>query len=215
MAIQVKICGINSRPALAAAIEGGAAFIGLVFYPPSPRCVDLDQAAALAAAVPDGVVRTGLLVDADDAAIAAILKRVPLDMLQLHGGESPARVRDIRARFGRPVMKVVKVAGAEDVAAADAYGGAADRLLFDAKPPKGMLGALPGGNAVSFDWHLLAGRRWPLPWMLSGGLTAGNVAEAAAVSGAPAVDVSSGVEDRPGVKNPEKIRAFLKAARGL
>jgi len=215
MAIQVKICGINSRPALAAAIEGGAAFIGLVFYPPSPRCVDLDQAAALAAAVPDGVVRTGLLVDADDAAIAAILKRVPLDMLQLHGGESPARVRDIRARFGRPVMKVVKVAGAEDVGAADAYGGAADRLLFDAKPPKGMLGALPGGNAVSFDWHLLAGRRWPLPWMLSGGLTAGNVAEAAAVSGAPAVDVSSGVEDRPGVKNPEKIRAFLKAARGL
>ena len=215
MAIQVKICGINSRPALAAAIEGGAAFIGLVFYPPSPRCVDLDQAAALAAAVPDGVVRTGLLVDADDAAIAAILKRVPLDMLQLHGGESPARLRDIRARFGRPVMKVVKVAGAEDVAAADAYGGAADRLLFDAKPPKGMLGALPGGNAVSFDWHLLAGRRWPLPWMLSGGLTAGNVAEAAAVSGAPAVDVSSGVEDRPGVKNPEKIRAFLKAARGL
>jgi len=214
MAIQVKICGINSRPALAAAIEGGAAFIGLVFYPLSPRCVDLDQAAALAAAVPDGVVRTGLLVDADDAAIAAILKRVPLDMLQLHGGESPARLRDIRARFGRPVMKVVKVAGAEDVAAADAYGGAADRLLFDAKPPKDMKGALPGGNALAFDWQLLAGRSWPVPWMLSGGLDAGNVAEAVRISGANAVDVSSGVEDRPGVKNPDRIRAFIAAAKG-
>ena len=215
MALEVKICGINSRPALAAAVDGGAAYIGLIFYPPSPRYVDIAQAATLAAAVPDRVTKVGLLVDADDALIANLVARVPLDMLQLHGGESPARVAEIRSRFGRPVMKAVKIANADDVAGAEAYCGAADRLLFDAKPPKGMTGALPGGNAISFDWRLLAGRRWPLPWMLSGGLHAANVAEAVAVSGTPAIDVSSGVEDRPGAKNPEKIRAFLKAAQAL
>ncbi len=215
MTIDVKICGINSRPALAAAVDGGAAFVGLIFYPPSPRYVEIERAAALAAAVPDGIKKVGLLVDAEDAMIAGILARVPLDMLQLHGGETPARVAEIRSRFNRPVMKAVRIAAADDVARAEAYCGAADRLLFDAKPPKGMTGALPGGNAISFDWRLLAGRRWPLPWMLSGGLSAGNVAEAVAVSGTPAVDVSSGVEDRPGVKNPDKIRAFLKAARVL
>jgi len=215
MAIDVKICGINSRPALAAAIDGGAAYVGLIFYPPSPRYVATEQAATLAAAVPEGVTKVGLLVDADDALIARIVARVPLDMLQLHGGESPARVAEIRDRFARPVMKAIKIADAEDVAGAEVYCGAADRLLFDAKPPKGMTGALPGGNAVSFDWRLLAGRRWPLPWMLSGGLNAGNVAEAVGISGTPAVDVSSGVEDRPGVKNPEKINAFLKVARTL
>ncbi len=215
MAIDVKICGINSRPALAAALDGGAACIGLVFYPPSPRYLSVEQAAALAAAVPGGVTKVGLLVDADDALIASIVAHVPLDLLQLHGGESPARVAEIRERFGRPVMKAVKIADAGDVAGAEAYCGAADRLLFDAKPPKGMTGALPGGNAVSFDWRLLAGRRWPLPWMLSGGLNTGNVAEAVGISGTPAVDVSSGVEDRPGAKNPEKISTFLKAARAL
>lgn len=215
MAIEVKICGITSRPALAAAIDGGAAYVGLNFYPPSPRYVAVEQAAALAAAMPEGVSKVGLLVDADDALIATLMHQVPLDILQLHGGESPARVAEIRDRFGRPVMKVVKIANAEDVTGAEAYCGAADRLLFDAKPPKGMTGSLPGGNAISFDWHLLAGRRWPLPWMLSGVLTAGNVADAVGISGPQSVDVSSGVEDRPGVKNPEKIRAFLKAARNL
>ena len=215
MAIEVKICGINSRPALAAAIDGGAAYVGLIFYPPSPRFVSIEQAAALSAAVPEGVTKVGLLVDADDASIASVLADVPLDMLQLHGSESPARVTEIRGGFGRPVMKAVKIESADDVAAAEVYCGAADRLLFDAKPPKGMIGALPGGNAISFDWRLLAGRRWPLPWMLSGGLDVGNVAEAVSISGAPAIDISSGVEDRPGVKNPEKIRAFLKAARVL
>ncbi len=215
MALEVKICGINSRPALAAAVDGGAAYIGLIFYPPSPRYVDIAQATALAAAVPDGITKVGLLVDADDTLIASLLARVPLDMLQLHGSESPARVAEIRSHFGRPVMKAVKIANADDVAGAEAYCGAADRLLFDAKPPKGMTGALPGGNAISFDWRLLAGRRWSLPWMLSGGLSVSNVAEAVAVSGTPAIDVSSGVEDRPGAKNPEKIRAFLKAAQAL
>jgi phosphoribosylanthranilate isomerase len=173
-----------------------------------------EQAAPLAALVPDEVITTGLLVDADDATIEAILHEVPLDLLQLHGAESPARVAAVKARFGLPVMKVVKLRQPGDLEAVEPYLAVADRLLFDAKPPAEMTGALPGGNAVTFDWTLLAGTTWALPWMLAGGLTAENVARAIAVSGAPAVDVSSGVEDRPGVKNPNKIKAFLDAARG-
>jgi phosphoribosylanthranilate isomerase len=215
MAIDIKICGINSRAALSAAADNGATYIGLIFYPPSPRAVTVEQAAALAAVAPRALVKVGLLVNADDATIAGILARVPLDLLQLHGDETPGRVAEIRAHFGRPVMKAVKIANADDVAGAEAYSGVADRLLFDAKPPKGMTGTLPGGNAISFDWHLLAGRRWSRPWMLSGGLNVGNLAEAVRISGAPAIDVSSGVEDRPGVKSPDKIRAFLKAAKAL
>lgn len=215
MSVSVKICGINSAEAMAAAVDNGADYVGLVFYPPSPRAVTPDQAAMLAARVPDGITKVGLLVDADDDTIAAILAKVTLDLLQLHGSEAPGRVADIRARFGRPVMKAVKIAGAEDVATADAYLGVADRLLFDAKAPKSMKNTLPGGNALSFDWRLLAGRKWALPWMLSGGLDIDNLAEALRVSGAPAVDVSSGVEDRPGAKNPDKIKAFLAAAKAL
>jgi phosphoribosylanthranilate isomerase len=199
---------------MTAALEGGAAFVGLVFYPPSPRAVTPEQAAPLAALVPDEVITTGLLVDADDATIEAILHEVPLDLLQLHGAESPARVAAVKARFGLPVMKVVKLRQPGDLETVEPYLAVADRLLFDAKPPAEMKGALPGGNAVTFDWTLLAGTTWALPWMLAGGLTAENVARAIAVSGAPAVDVSSGVEDRPGVKNPNKIKAFLDAARG-
>ena len=215
MTVAAKICGIGSEAAMAAAVDGGARYVGLVFYPPSPRYVAPDAAAALAAPVPAGVEKVGLLVDADDATIAAILDRVALDRLQLHGGESPDRVAAIKARFGMPVMKAVKVAGADDLDAVDLYAGVADMILFDAKPPKDMKGALPGGNALAFDWQLLAGRTWPLPWMLSGGLDAGNVAEAVAISGAPAVDVSSGVEERPGQKDPAKIKAFLTTVASL
>jgi phosphoribosylanthranilate isomerase len=214
MTVQVKICGISTPEAMTAALEGGAAFVGLVFYPPSPRAVMPEQAAPLAALVPDEVITTGLLVDADDATIEAILHEVPLDLLQLHGAESPARVAAVKARFGLPVMKVVKLRQPGDLEAVEPYLAVADRLLFDAKPPAEMTGALPGGNAVTFDWTLLAGTTWALPWMLAGGLTAENVARAIAVSGAPAVDVSSGVEDSPGVKNPNKIKVFLDAARG-
>jgi phosphoribosylanthranilate isomerase len=199
---------------MTAALEGGAAFVGLVFYPPSPRAVTPEQAAPLASLVPDEVITTGLLVDADDATIESILREVPLDLLQLHGSEGPERVAAVKARFGLPVMKVVKLRQPGDLEAVEPYLAVADRLLFDAKPPAEMTGALPGGNAVTFDWTLLAGTTWALPWMLAGGLTAENVARAIAVSGAPAVDVSSGVEDRPGVKNPNKIKAFLDAARG-
>jgi phosphoribosylanthranilate isomerase len=215
MGVTVKICGINSPEALRAAAEAGAELIGLVFYPPSPRYVTIEQAASLAALVPAGVLKVGLFVDADDAAIARVLERVPLDMLQLHGTESPERVREVRERFGLPVMKAIPVASTQDIETAREFEGAADRLLFDAKPPKTMENALPGGNALRFDWELLRGRRWKVAWMLSGGLLASNLAEAVGITGARAVDVSSGVEDRPGHKDPARIRAFLAAAKRL
>ncbi|HZF33821.1 MAG TPA: phosphoribosylanthranilate isomerase [Candidatus Angelobacter sp.] len=212
MPMRAKICGVNSRAALDAAIAGGAGFVGLNFYPPSPRALTAEAAAALAAAVPPVVAKVGLLVDEPDERIAEILARVSLDMLQLHGKETPARVDDIRRRFGLPVMKAVKIAEAADLAVADRYIGHADWLLFDAKPPPEMTGALPGGNALSFVWQLLAGRTWPSPWMLSGGLTPENLAEAVRISGARVVDVSSGVETQPGQKDPAKIAAFLAEA---
>jgi phosphoribosylanthranilate isomerase len=215
MSVDAKICGINSAPTLEAAVAGGARFVGFVFYARSPRALDAEAAAALAARVPRGITRVGLFVDESNEILDAILRQVSLEMLQLHGQESPARVAEIRRRFGRPVMKAVKVAAAADVETAGAYDGVADWLLFDAKAPAQMAGALPGGNALSFDWTLLAGRRWSRPWMLSGGLNVGNLAEAVRVTGAPVVDVSSGVEDRPGVKSLAKIEAFLKLARGL
>ena len=214
MPIAVKICGLNRPDTVAAAVDGGAAFIGFVFYPRSPRAVTPGEAGQLIAAVSAPVVKVGLFVDADDDTIAATLSAAPLDMLQLHGAETPARAAAIRARFDRPVMKVLAVADPGDVAAADAYVAVVDRLLFDARPPDDPA-ALPGGNGLPFDWRLLAGRRWPIPWMLSGGLTAETLPEAARLTGATAVDVSSGVEDRPGVKNVRKIAAFLAAARAV
>ena len=214
MSIRAKICGLSSEAAVAAAIEGDAAYLGFVFYPPSPRAVSPERAAQLCAAVPSGVRRVGLFVDADDAAIAAVLDIVPLDILQFHGQESPDRVAAAKARFDRPVMKAIAVAGPEDVLAASRYEDQADMLLFDAKPPR-RADALPGGNGLAFDWRLIADVRWRRPWMLSGGLTAALLPEAARISGANAVDVSSGVERRPGDKDPDKIREFLAVARSL
>ena len=209
-----KICGINSPVAAVAAAAGGAAFIGLVFYPPSPRAVSPERAAQLAALVPARIGRVGLFVDPDDATLRSVLSTVPLTLLQLHGRDSPERIAAVKERFGLPVMKAIGVAEPSDLDAAAAYLGVADWLLFDAKPPP-RPGALPGGNARAFDWRLLAGRSWPIPWMLSGGLTAASLADAVRITGARAVDVSSGVEDRPGVKNPDRIRAFLEAAARL
>ena len=214
MPIAAKICGLNSEAAVAAAAAGGAAYVGFVFYPPSPRAVSPEEAARLCAGVPSGVRRVGMFVDADDAAIAAVLDVAPLDILQFHGHESPGRVAEAKARFARPVMKAIAIAGLEDVLAAAPYEAAADLLLFDAKPPR-RADALPGGNGLAFDWHLIAGREWHLPWMLSGGLTAALLPEAVRISGAAAIDVSSGVERRPGDKDPDKIREFLAVARGL
>jgi phosphoribosylanthranilate isomerase len=215
MSVEAKICGINDPAALDAAARGGARFIGLNFYPPSPRSVTIAEAAALAARAPEGITSVGIFVDPDDETLAATLARVPLDLIQLHGSEAPRRLAEIRARFELPIMKAVKVARREDLDEADSYAAVADRLLFDAKAPKSMKSALPGGNALAFDWQLLAGRRWPRPWMLSGGLDPENLAEAVNISGATVVDVSSGVEARPGRKDPGKITAFLERARSL
>lgn len=215
MTVRAKICGINSAEAMDAAATGGASHVGLVFYPPSPRAVTPDGAAALAAQVPRGVATVGLIVDADDETIADILAAVPLDMLQLHGAETPARVAEIKKRFGIAAMKAIKIAQADDVERATPYLDVADWLLFDAQPPPDMEGALPGGNALAFEWDWLAGRRFALPWMLAGGIDATNVAEAVARSGATQIDVSSGVEDAPGIKNPDKIRNFLNTVRSL
>ncbi|SEH26982.1 phosphoribosylanthranilate isomerase [Magnetospirillum fulvum] len=212
MTVEVKICGITDEDAMEAAIEAGADHVGLVFYPKSPRAVTPERATELLSYLERPVSRVGLLVDPDDALLDAVIGGVRLDLLQLHGNESPERVEAIRLEYGVPVMKMIPIAGPDDLAAADSYLGVADRLLFDARPPKGS--SLPGGNAVSFDWSVLTGRRWPLQWFLAGGLTPTNVAEAIRISGAKAVDVSSGVETAPGVKSPELIRAFIAAARG-
>ena len=199
---------------MTAAVAGGAAYLGFVFYPPSPRAVTPARAGRLCAAVPAGIARVGLFVDADDAAIGAVLAAAPIDILQFHGRESADRVAEARLRFGKPVMKAVAIAEPDDVLAAARYEDAADLLLFDAKPPH-RPDALPGGNGLAFDWGLIAGRPWQRPWMLSGGLTAKLLPEAVRISGAVAVDVSSGVESRPGEKDLDKIRAFLTAAHAL
>lgn len=213
MSVDAKICGLSREDAVAAAVAGGARFVGFVFYPPSPRHLSIERAAQLAAAVPPGITRVGVLVDPDDALLVRLLAKVPLDLLQLHGKETPDRVAAIKDRFRTAVMKAIPVADAGDLEAAPPYFAVADWLMFDAKPPKDA--AHPGGNALAFDWRLLRARRWPLPWMLSGGLDPGNVAEAATISRAPAVDVSSGVESAPGVKDPDKIAAFLARAGAL
>lgn len=209
--VRVKICGLRRPEDVAAAAVAGAAYVGFVFFPPSPRHLDPEAARAAALAAPPGVAKVGLTVDAGDDALAAILATVPLDMLQLHGEESPARVAYVRACFGLPVIKAVGLRGPEDLPALDRYAGVADMLLVDAKPPRDA--PLPGGNGLAFDWRLVAGRRWPVPWLLAGGLTAANVAEAVRLTGARQVDVSSGVEAAPGVKDPARMRDFVAAAQ--
>ncbi len=215
MAVTAKICGINDAAAMRSAVAGGAGFVGLVFYPPSPRSLTPEAAAELAALVPDGITKVGLFVDPDDALLTQVLDHVPLDLLQLHGSETPERCADIRKRFGRPVMKAIKVATADDVSAANDYCDTVDWLMFDAKAPASMTDALPGGNALPFDWTLLAGRSWPVPWMLAGGLDPDNIATAVMESGAIVVDVSSGVESKPGKKDPAEIERFLNATARL
>jgi phosphoribosylanthranilate isomerase len=212
MTVLAKICGINSIPAAEAA--GRADFAGFNFFARSPRSVAPAQAKFLAGYLPRRVRRVALVVDFDDAALDALLSVFRPDILQLHGHETPARTAEIRARTNLPVMKVLGISAAADLDGANAYLDVADRLMFDAKPPK-REGALPGGNAVTFDWTLLAGRKWKLPWMLAGGLTPQNVATAIRTADAPAVDVASGVESRPGRKSPRLIRRFLAAVRAV
>ncbi|MDE0057098.1 MAG: phosphoribosylanthranilate isomerase [Defluviicoccus sp.] len=214
MTVRVKICGVSTPDILAAAVAGGAGDVGLVFFPRSPRNVSADEAASLAAGAPAHVTVVGLFVDPPDEALDEVLSVARLDLLQLHGSERPDRVAAIKRRTGKPVMKAIKVAEPADLDAALSYDGIADRLLFDAKAPSTEGRFMPGGNALSFDWRMLAGRSWPCPWMLSGGLTPETVAEAIRTSGAPGVDVSSGVETAPGVKDASRIAAFIAAAAG-
>ncbi len=209
MTVEVKICGITTDEAMQAAIDAGADYVGLVFFAKSPRFVTAEQAADLTQLVE--VRKVGLFVDPDDTLLDEVVSHVRLDLLQFHGSETPERLERIRLEYGLPVMKVVPVSAAADLAAAEPFLPVVDRLLFDAKPPKGS--ELPGGNAVSFDWTILAGYKSKLPWMLAGGLTPANVAEAIRITGAKAVDVSSGVESAPGVKDPDLIRAFVRAAK--
>jgi len=210
MNVKVKICGLTTPETIDAAVAAGAAYIGFMFFPKSPRHLDIARAAELAVGVPPGVCKVAVTVDADDSALDAILDRVPIDMLQLHGHETPERVAAVRQRYGQPIMKVVGVADEADLAQLVAYGRVADQLLVEAKPPKGA--DRPGGLGLSFDWRLVAGRRWPVPWLLAGGLRPDNVAEAVRLTGARQVDVSSGVESAPGVKDPALIRDFIAAA---
>lgn len=206
----IKICGISTPQALDAAIAARADHAGFVFFPASPRNVSLSQAAGLSAHAAGRIGTVGLFVDADDSLIAEALAAARLDVLQLHGKESPERAAQLKARFGLPVWKALSVATREDVARATDYAGAADLVLFDARTPKGTL---PGGMGLSFDWNLLSGLRLALPWGLAGGLNPGNVAEAIRITAAPLVDTSSGVESAPGVKDEARIAAFCAAAR--
>ncbi len=210
--MRVKICGLSEQASLIRAVDCGAAYVGFVFFEKSPRNVTVDQARALALSVPAGVCKVALMVNPTDAELEAILDRVPLDMLQLHGTETPERCAEIREKFGLPVMKAVGIADEADLPKLNDYARVCDQLLVDAKPPKDAV--LPGGNGLSFDWRLIAGRRWAVPWMLAGGLTPENVAEAIRLTGAKQVDVSSGVESAPGVKDGDKIERFIKAAHG-
>ncbi|AQS48388.1 N-(5'-phosphoribosyl)anthranilate isomerase [Thioclava nitratireducens] len=208
---RVKICGLRKAEDIAAAVEAGARYVGFVFFPKSPRHLEIAEARELAQEVEPGIAKVGLVVNPSDELLTEITEAVPLDMIQLHGSETPERVSEIRAKFGLPVMKAVGVADAADLPKIADYEAVADQILLDAKPPKEA--ELPGGNGLSFDWRLIAGRKWEKPWMLAGGLTPENVAEAILLAGARQVDVSSGVESAPGVKDPEKIRAFVHAAR--
>jgi phosphoribosylanthranilate isomerase len=210
---KAKICGLSTPDAVHAAVEGGASYLGFVFFGPSPRDIAPEAAAALAAPARQGadVKIVALTVDPGDADLARITEALKPDLIQLHGRETPERVAAIRARFGLPVIKAVGVRDAADIAAARAYDGAADYLMFDARPPEGA--DRPGGHGVSFDWTLLEGVRLTRPWFLAGGLDPWNVGEAVRLSCARLVDVSSGVERGPGVKDADLITAFLKAVR--
>ena len=207
---RVKICGLRDTAMIEAAAKAGASYVGFVFFDKSPRNISVAEAKQLAPEVPAGIAKTALIVDAGDAMLDALLAEVPIDILQLHGKETPSRVEEIKSRYGLPVMKAVGVADSGDIAALETYAKVSDQLLVDAKPATGAV--LPGGNGLAFDWELIAGRRWPVPWMLAGGLTPENVAEAIRLTGAKQVDVSSGVESAPGVKDEALIEAFCRAA---
>ena len=213
MSVKVKICGVKSEAAIAAALDGGADYVGFVFYPPSPRSLSPADAARLAAAVRGKAKIVALFVDPVEDLLAEVMAALDPDLIQLHGKETPERVAEIGKRWGRPVMKAVSIATRADADSALQFAGVADLLLFDAKAPPELKTALPGGNGISFDWRILDGIKGKVPFVLSGGLNPDNVAEAIRLTGAQIVDVSSGVEVKPGEKDPALIRRFLSAAK--
>lgn len=213
MSIAVKICGLRDSESVDAAIDGGADYLGFMFFEKSPRHVAPSVVAELVEDAPEEVGRVGVFVDPDDALLDRVLTQLRLDYLQLHGSETPARVDEIRLAYGLPVIKAIGVSVAQDVVAVSAFADHADMLLFDAKPPPGA--DRPGGNAQAFNWALMKAYTGSLPWLLAGGLTPETVAQAIAESGAHAVDVSSAVESEPGIKDPALITAFLKAAKSV
>lgn len=213
MPLFTKICGLTDAAAVEAAVTHGADMVGFVFYPPSPRNVSAEQAETLLHSVPSGIDRVGLFVDPETDFLDQILAKARLDLLQLHGDETPERCRAISVYFGLPIIKAIKVSTKADLKMAKDYEDAVDWLMFDARPAAD--GALPGGNGRAFDWTILKGAEFKRPWLLAGGLTPDNLSQAVQQSGASAVDVSSGVESAPGQKDPAKIRAFLHAARAL
>lgn len=215
VSIKAKICGLNEQLGVDAAIQAGASYIGLVFFPPSPRALTIEEAKKLTFPKSSDTNLVGLFVDAEDDLIDSAMNNLKLNMLQLHGSETPERVITLKKRTGCTVMKVISVAVVSDLTQAEKYFDAADWLMFDAKPPTDTKDSLPGGNARNFDWSLLSGSNWPLPWMLAGGLNYTNVAEAVSLTGAKVVDCSSGVEDRPGCKNPDKVTQFMSAVHNL
>jgi phosphoribosylanthranilate isomerase len=211
MSLLVKICGLTTRETLDAALAAGADMVGFVFFPPSPRHLGLEAARELGRAAKDRALKVALTVDADDATIGNIIETLRPDLLQLHGHESTARIRDLKGRFGLPVMKAIPVATAADLAPLAGYTAVCERILFDARAPKGA--TRPGGLGATFDWHLLENLALERPFMVSGGLSIDNVAEAVRITRADGVDVSSGVERAPGVKDCDMIRDFVRAAR--
>jgi len=213
MTVEVKICGLDRPETVDGAVNAGAEMLGFVFYPPSPRNLTASAASRLTNRVPAGVKRVGLFVDPTDEMITTVLNQNVLDLIQLHGNESPERVAEIKDITSLKVIKVLKVADVRDLKYVSVYQGVAEWLMFDALAPKDMKGALPGGNALSFDWNILARANIPTPWILAGGLNLENVKEAMSTSGAKVVDVSSGVEKQPGVKCVEKIRSFIQAVK--
>jgi phosphoribosylanthranilate isomerase len=207
----VKICGLTSETSIKHSVTAGADYIGFVFYSKSPRYVTFIQAADLASLIPESVIKVALVVDPNNTLLSDMVKHVPIDMIQLQGRESPQRVREIKELTGLPVMKAVGVSEPADLEIIDSYATVADQLLIDAKPPKGSI--LPGGNGLAFDWKLMSGKTWDVPWMLAGGLNAENVVEAIRMTGTAQIDVSSGVEKAPGDKDPDKVTLFIQKAK--
>lgn len=210
--MRVKICGLTTLDTLSGAINAGAAYVGFVFYKKSPRHLSIEKASQMAKAVPEGICKTALVVDPTDNDLDLLLDKIPVDMIQLHGHESAERVSEVKDKFGLPVMKAVGISDETDLIRLNEYSRISDQILVDAKPSKNSI--LPGGNGLSFDWRLLAGRRWATPWMLAGGLNPYNLLEAAKLTGATQFDVSSGVETSSGVKDIKLISDFIQVANG-